>query len=80
MERDQPFTIDQVVRKLGELNGKLFAGVYEIIAIEELEKHLNEEGLIKEYGTTKLYTRVWECKLNCVRVFLFFGNFFYLLP
>jgi hypothetical protein len=57
MDKVQPFTIGQVVRKLGELNGKEFEGVFEISAIDELETELKKEGLIKEYGTTTLYIK-----------------------
>jgi hypothetical protein len=51
----QPFTIEDLVRNLGKSHGEDWKGVFEIAIQDEIEKYLVEKGLIKEYGTTKLY-------------------------
>lgn len=57
MKTGQPFTVEQIIRKFGEKKGEEFDGLYESEKAGELEKALNEEGLIKEFGTTKLYIK-----------------------
>ena len=57
IQSGQPFTIEELVRKHGESQGALWAGVFEIEAVENIRKYLMENDLIKEYGTTKLYTK-----------------------
>ncbi len=56
-ELSQPFTIEHLVRKMGEKRGEKWAGAFEVNAQVEIEKILLDDGLIKEYGETKLYTK-----------------------
>lgn len=51
----QPFTIEDLVRTLGQSSGESWKGVFEIALQDEIEKYLIEKELIKEYRTTKLY-------------------------
>lgn len=57
-EPGQSFTIDHLVRKIGEKKGEKWAGVFEVTAQVEIERYLLEEGLIKECGETKLYNKL----------------------
>ncbi len=54
-EPGQSFTIEHLVRKVGEKKGEKWAGVFEVEAQVEIERYLLEMGLIKECGETKLY-------------------------
>jgi len=58
IKADQPFTIEDLVRTLGRDSGEQWAGIFEIQAQGDIENYLLEQGLIKEYGTTKLYNTV----------------------
>ena len=53
---DQPFTVEDLVRTVGQSLGGQWAGIFEIQAQEDIEKYLLDQGLINEYGSTKLYT------------------------
>lgn len=55
-EPGQPFTIEQLVRTIGQNKGEKWAGVFEVQLQTEMESYLLEEGLIKECGVTKIYT------------------------
>jgi hypothetical protein len=53
---NQPFTIEDLVRTVGQNLGGQWAGTFEIQLQEEIKNYLIDQGLINEYGTTKLYT------------------------
>ena len=53
---DQPFTIEDLVRTVGQNLGGQWAGIFEIQAQSDIEKYLLDQNLIIEYGSTKLYT------------------------
>ena len=53
---NQPFTIEDLVRTVCQNLGGQCAGSFEIQLQEEIKNYLIDQGLINEYGTTKLYT------------------------
>lgn len=59
-EPGQPFTIEQLVRTIGQNKGEKWAGVFEIQIQAEIESYLLNEGLIKECGVTKIYNIIEE--------------------
>jgi len=54
-EPGQPFTIEQLVRTIGQNKREKWAGVFEIQLQAEIESYLIKEGFIKECGVTKIY-------------------------
>ena len=57
-EPGQPFTIEQLVRAIGQNKGEKWAGVFEVQLLAEMESYLLKEGLIKECGVTKIYSKI----------------------
>lgn len=57
-EPGQPFTIEQLIRTIGQNKGEKWEGVFEVEIQVEMESYLLKEGLIKEYGITKTYNRI----------------------
>ena len=53
---NQPFTIEDLVRTVGQNLGGQWAGTFEIQLQEEIKNYLIDQGLINEYGTTIRYT------------------------
>lgn len=54
---DQPFTVEELVRKIGEAQGEGWAGVFEVEAAANLENYLLEKNLLKKFGTITTYRK-----------------------